>query len=77
MNINRANRYAFARTLPRKWALLSKSEKAYARYLVEHYGYPVREAMQQAYLTGFYPWSFDYRIGKSVRETRTASSFGF
>ena len=58
------------------WSLLSKERKRYARYLVERYGYRVTLAIQRAYLFGFDRWPLDYRIGKCVREKRTADSFG-
>ena len=57
--------------------LLSKARKRYARYLVERYGYPVRLAIQHAYIFGFDAWPYDYRTDTCVREERSARSFGF
>lgn len=63
-------------SLSESWKLLSKPRRRYARYLVERYGYPVKLAIQQAYIFGFDAWPYDYRAGRSVREERTAKDFG-
>ena len=79
--ICRAVRYACTVGGPRRlggvWELLSKARKRYARYLVERYGYPVRLAIQHAYVFGFDAWPYDYRADTCVREERSARSFGF
>lgn len=74
--ITRAAKYVKAKTLPAKWSLLSKARRRYASHLVRDYGCPVRLAIQQAYIFGYCEWQKDYRTGMSVRETRSASSFG-
>lgn len=63
--------------LQRAWALLSKPRKRYARYLVERYAYPVRIALQTAYINGFDRWPYDYRIRKCVLDETDPKTFGF
>lgn len=45
-------------SLSESWKLLSKPRRRYARYLVERYGYPVKLAIQQAYIFGFDAWPY-------------------
>lgn len=75
--MTRTRRYVEARDLVGRWRLLSKQRRHYARHLVEGYGYPVMVAVQVAYIHGFDPFPYDYRAGKSAREVREPSDFGF
>ncbi len=56
--------------------LLSKTRKKYVRYLVARYGYPVRIAVQRAYIFGFDAWPYDYRAGHIEHETMAREYFG-
>lgn len=73
----RASKLAKAGNLNGRWNLLTKRRKAYARYLVSAYGYPVRVAIQQVYIFGFQDWPYDYRNSECVKERMPASAFGF
>lgn len=75
--ITRAERYVRAGNINNQWALCSKARKAYARHLVADYGWPVGLAIQHAYIHGYDQWTFDYHEGRTVRDGRKASSFGF
>lgn len=50
--INRMAKYVKAETLPEKWSLMSKARRRYASHLVRDCGYPIRIAIQQAYIFG-------------------------
>lgn len=76
-NITRTGKYLKARTLVNQWALCSKARKAYAKHLVTDYGWPVKMAVQHAYIFGYDKWTFDYRSNCAVVDSRSASSFGF
>lgn len=65
-----------ARTLKNQWALLSKPRRKYAHYLVDRYAYPVRFAIETAYVFGFVSFPYDYRAKRATTESRTAKSFG-
>lgn len=73
----RTIKYIRARKLTDKWALLSKGCKRYVAYLVKTYGYPVKVAIQQAYLFGFTSFPYDYRTGVCLVEPLSPTTFGF
>lgn len=76
MKITKTVKYLQADNLAERFALLSKSEKRYARYLVERYGYSASMAIQTSYIHGFDAWPFDYRNDRMVRETCLPAIFG-
>ena len=57
--------------------LLDAAQKRYAKHLVSFYGWPVRNALQQAYIFGYDAWAYDYHTRYVVKEIRPASYFGF
>ena len=59
------------------WALCGEADRRYARHLVERYGYDAKLAVQVAYINGYDPHSFDYRVGRAVAEERGPESFGY
>lgn len=75
--ITRGIKMVKAKTLDDKWALLSRADKRYASHLVRDLGWPVRIAIEHAYIIGFDCWTYDFRLRKSVRETCKASRFGY
>ena len=71
----RTIKYLKARTLVKQWALLSKPRKKYAAHLVRRYAYPVRLAVQQAYIWGYNPYPYDHRAKAATTETDAPKSF--
>lgn len=64
-----------ARTLKNQWALLSKPRRQYAHYLVDRYAYPVRFAIEYAYIWGYDPYPYDHRAKTATIETDAPKSF--
>lgn len=73
----RAGRYLKAGNINNVWNMCSKAQKRYAAHLVSDYGYPVRIALQTAYIHGYDVFQYDYRAQSPVREQRKASYYGF
>lgn len=73
----RLGRYVHARTLPEKWALMSKARKRYAEHLVRDYGYPVVVAIQQSYIFGYSVMQVNMRTGQHVNEIHPPRYYGF
>ena len=73
--LEKAARYIAAGNLNGTYRLLNPSEKKYTRYLVTRYAYPVKLAIQTAYIIGFDKWPYDYRAGVAVREDRARGEF--
>ena len=71
----KAMRYMKAKTLPSKWQLLNKSERRYARHLVEDYGWTVDMAIQHGYIFGYQSWTYGYRLGEAIEETMPRKAF--
>ena len=62
--------------LPGAFALLDDTRKRYAKYLVARYRYPVRIALQTAYINGYDIWPYDYRTRGLVHEGTPREAFG-
>ena len=72
----RALKYVKAGNLVGRWRLLSKARKAYAKYLVERYGYTAHMAIQSAYIFGYDPYPYDHRARRCVMEEFEPEHFG-